>query len=200
MQQLKQTILGNTFCFAIHICEIHHFIQDVASLCVALASWMPYVVCPGHSACMAWLFLAATWLRCCEWHGWFQGISNAVLLFSRWNVFSTVTPENFEVPSALSLNVSAVELPSQSYNGFVCTLYLSTRLSCTLVPQYVTSSWGAGSFLPPTCLCVLGEWLQCCFTASELGWVAAAVTIMEITIFLSNSTWFVSITYSNKAP
>lgn len=150
---------------------------------------------------MARLFLAATWLRCCEWHGfWFQGLSNAVLLHSKWNVLSTVTPENFEVPNALSLSVSAVQLPSQFYNGFAHTMYLNTRPSCRFVPQYVTSSRRANSFLPPICLCVLGERLQCCFTAPELGRMAAAVRIMEMITFLSNSTWFVSIPYSNEVP
>lgn len=161
---------------------------------------MALVIFPCHIAYMAWLFLAATWLRYCERHSWFQGQSNAVFLHSKWNVLSTVTPENFEVLNALSLNVSVVELPSQFYNGFAHTVYLNTRLSSRLAPQYVTSSWGANSFLPPTCLCVLGEWLQCCFTASELSWMAATVKIMEMITFLSNSTWFISITYSNKVP
>lgn len=125
--------------------------------CVALASWMALVICPGHIAGMAWLFLAATLISCCEWHSWFQGLSNAVLSHSKWNVLSTVTPENFKGPSALSLNVSEVELPSQFYNGFAHTVYLTTRLSCRLVPQYVTSSWGANSFLPPISLCVIGS-------------------------------------------
>ena len=47
--------MEGAFRFAVHICEISGFLQEVDSLCVGLASRMAYVVCPaaGHVASMA---------------------------------------------------------------------------------------------------------------------------------------------------
>lgn len=62
-QFLEMLLCGRSFLLCIYIFVIPGFLQDVASLCVALSSWMALVICPGHTACMAWLFLAAIWLR-----------------------------------------------------------------------------------------------------------------------------------------
>lgn len=66
----------------------HPYLWDIwlsighALTAFALVPQMAYAVCPAacRIASMAWLFLAASWLRCCEWHSWFQGLSKIVLL------------------------------------------------------------------------------------------------------------------------
>lgn len=78
--------------------------------------WHSWMTCFFRSHCMHGMALfGCPLLRCCEWHGWFQGLSNAVFLLSKWNVLSTVTPENFGVPNALSFNVSALEFYNSNF-------------------------------------------------------------------------------------
>lgn len=131
-------------------------------------------------------------------HGSFH-LPDGLAAVSDWagNALSTITPNNYKVPNALSLDITGLqrmEISSQFYNRFAPSMYSNTRPYSRPVPQYATSNWAANSFRSPKCLCTPAEWLQHCLAPPDLGKMATGLQRTEIIMFLSNSTWFLPVT------